>query len=127
MDGADEGPPWVQLGDVVVHPVTGGVLALLARRRRHTEQTGRLVDDDDRLVLVEAGERQPRARQRLAVDVPDDRGGGGDHRAGLAREITVDGDLPLLDDVARLTARELGIGGDQPQIESLAGRTGAHR
>ena len=99
-------------------PVAGGGM---------DHQPARLVDDDDRIVLVDDIERD-RLRLRLGVlgrrQIERDRVAGVDVVAGIADRAAVDGDPSVEDERLVARAREFGDVGGEHAVEPLAGLGG---
>jgi hypothetical protein len=115
---ADVGAAPIAVLEVGVDP--GEQRVLLVRFGREGQQARRLVDDDERRVLVKDGELRPDVSDRRAIEVERDPRVVADLPARLAADRALDVDPSRLDVVARLASRQRMLAGDT-LVEAHAG------
>ena len=115
----DVGLPRPEMADVVLDARERGVLADRVGRGGHGQQAGGLVHDQDRVVLVQDGERDPRpAEGGLAVRIQHEGRARADGAARVPDGHAVHAHLSLLDDFSRFPARQPRMKLYQGQVES---------
>jgi hypothetical protein len=118
MDASHVGAPRSKVPHVLFDPGEDRVLVLGVFVRGNAEKSGRLVNDEEVLVLEEDRQGETRAWKRLPVRVPQESRAFPDGLACLPHRAPVDGDLSLLDHIPGLAPREVRMLLDQREVEA---------